>query len=227
LIAAAASVQAAMEEIARDWRQSTGNQLSIAYGASGNLVRQIQQGLRAELFLSADEELPFRLAEAGLARDRGLVYASGRMALVVPAQSALVLDPQLQGLRDGWDTVRKLAIANPELAPYGKAAKEVLQATGLWERAQQKLVLGENIGQATQFVTTGAADAGVTALSLLVAGEAGRRSRHVALPDTLHAPLRQRMVLLKNAGPVATAFYHHLQGEAAKALLRRHGFATP
>jgi molybdate transport system substrate-binding protein len=226
LIAAAASVQGAMDEIAAAWIRDTGQRLHISYGSSGNLVRQIQQGLPAELFLSADEGFALKLAEAGLARDSGVVYASGRLVLVVPKASTLKLDPQLQGLKAGWASVRKFAIANPELAPYGKAAREVLQTAGLWERAQDKLVLGENIGQATQFVTTGAAQAGITALSLLTESDAGRASRYIALPDSLHAPLRQRMVLLKQARPAAVAFYQHLQTPAAGALLRKHGFAV-
>lgn len=224
LIAAAASVQGALDEIAADWMRSTGLRLAITYGASGNLVRQVQQGLPAELFLSADEAFALQLAEAGLARDQGVVYAAGRLALIVPKASALVLDPQLNGLKAGWPSVDKFAIAHPELAPYGKAAREVLQAVGLWRDAQAKLVLGESIGQATQFVATGAAQAGITALSLLAVGQAARQTRHIALPDSLHAPLRQRMVLLKPAGGAAASFYRHLQTDAAKAVLRRHGF---
>jgi molybdate transport system substrate-binding protein len=226
LIAVAASVQGAIEEIVGAWTRDTGQRLNIAYGASGNLARQIQQGLPAELLLSADEAFALKLVESGLARDPGAIYASGRLALVVPKASTLELDPQLRGLKAGWASVRKFAIANPELAPYGKAAREVLQAAGLWAQAQDRLVLGESIGQATQFVTTGAAQAGITALSLLTESEAGRNSRHVALPESLHAPLRQRMVLLKQAGPVATAFYRHLQSEPAKALLRKRGFTA-
>ena len=226
LIAIAASVSGAMEEIVAAWTRETGLRLATTYGASGNLVRQIQQGLPAELFLSADETFASKLHEAGLTRDAGIVYARGRLALIVPKDSALTLDAQLQGVKAGWGSIRKFAIANPELAPYGKAAREVLEKVGLWKLAQEKLVMGENIGQATQFVTTGAAQAGITALSLLAASGAGRNSRHIALPDALHAPLLQRMVLLKRAGPAAAAFYRHLQGPAAKALLRKHGFAA-
>ncbi len=227
LIAVAASVQGAVGEIAAAWSRESGVRLDIAYGSSGNLVRQIQQGLPAELFLSADEQFALKLAEAGFARDGGVVYASGRLALVVPKSSAIELDPQLNGLRAGWAGVRKFAIANPDLAPYGQAAREVLQRAGLWEQAQARLVLGDNVAQATQFVTTAAAQAGITALSLLTESDAARSTRHIALPDSLHAPLRQRMVLLKQAGPAATAFYQHLQTAPARALLRRHGFDAP
>ena len=226
LVAVAASVQGAMSEVAGAWTRETGLRLNISYGSSGNLARQIQQGLPAELFLSADEGFALKLAETGLARDVGVIYASGRLALIVPKASTLELDAQLRGLKAGWPSIRKFAIANPELAPYGKAAREILQSAGLWEQAQIKLVLGENIGQATQFVTTGAAQAGITALSLLTESDAGRNSRSIALPDSLHAPLRQRMVLLQRAGPAAIAFYQYLQTAPAKAQLRKHGFTA-
>jgi molybdate transport system substrate-binding protein len=223
-VAVAASVQRAMEVIAPSWMRATGHRISVTYGSSGNFVRQIQQGLPVELFLSADEDFALQLADAGLARDRGTVYAYGRLALIVDKGSAIVLDPQLQGLKAGWAAVQKFAIANPELAPYGKAAREVLQTVGLWELAQAKLVLGENIAQATQFVATGAAQAGITALALVSGNEAAFTGRYLPLPDTLHAPLRQRMVLLKQAGPAAVAFHQYLQSAPAAAVLRRHGF---
>jgi molybdate transport system substrate-binding protein len=226
LVAVAASVQGAMEDIAPAWMRSTGHRVRITYGSSGNFVRQIQQGLPVELFLSADEAFALKLADAGLTRDRGVIYASGRLALLVARESAIGLDPQLQGLKSAWPTVRKFAIANPELAPYGKAAREVLQTVGLWEPVVPKLVLGENIAQATQFVATGAAQAGITALSLVTGNRAPGLDRYIGLPDNLHAPLRQRMVLLAQAGSAATAFYEYLQSSPAKALLRRHGFAV-
>ena len=225
LVAVAASVQRAMEEIAPAWTRSTGHRLRITYGSSGNFVRQIQQGLPVELFLSADESFVLRLADAGLTRDRGAIYASGRLALLLAKDSAIELDPQLQGLKAGWASVHKFAIANPQLAPYGRAARETLQTAGLWEAAQSKLVLGENVAQATQFVTTGSAQAGLTALSLLVGNEAGL-GRYLALPGSLHAPLLQRMVLLKQASPAAAALYEYLQSEPAKAVLTRHGFGA-
>lgn len=223
LIAVAASVQRAMEEIAPAWMQQTGQRLRITYGSSGNFVRQIQQGLPAELFLSADESFALKLVDAGLTRGTGVVYASGRLALLVAPGSAIGLDPHLQGLKAGWAGVRKFAIAHPELAPYGRAAREALQSAGLWEPAQAKLVLGENIAQATQFVTTGAAQAGITALSLASSLAPGFAA-HMALAPRLHQPLRQRMVLLRRAGPAAAAFYEYLQSAQAQTVLRRHGF---
>ena len=227
LVAVAASVQRAMEELARDWAQSSGQRLDIVYGSSGNFVRQIQQGLPAELFLSANESFALKLVEAGLTQGPGDVYASGRVALLRARGSAIELDPQLRGLKAGWGSIQKFAIANPELAPYGQAAREVLQTVGLWDRAQAKLVMGENIAQATQFVLTGAAQAGITALSLVAGNAVPGLGPYSALPDALHAPLRQRMVLLRPARPQASAFYQYLQTAPARAVLRRHGFGVP
>ncbi len=225
-VAVASSVQAALEELAAAFTRSSGHRLALSYGASGNLVRQIQQGLPVELFLSADEAFAQRLALDGWARDAGMVYATGRLALVVAPGTTIALDPRLQGLKAGWAGVRRFAIANPLLAPYGQAAREALEAVGLWSAAQPKLVLGENVAQAAQFVGTGSAEAGLTALSLLV-GRAGAPWRgHVAVDSALHAPLRQRMVLRRQAGPAAGAFYAYLQTAPAQAVLQRHGFGA-
>jgi molybdate transport system substrate-binding protein len=227
LIAVASSVQAAMEEIAPAFTQATGHRMALSFGASGNFVRQIQQGLPVELFLSADEDFALQLADAGLARDRGAVYARGRLALVLARDCTIALDARLQGLKAGWAQMRKLAIANPELAPYGRAAREALQAAGLWDAAGSRLVLGENVAQAAQFVASGSAQAGLTALSLLAARPAGLWGGHVAVDDTLYRPLRQRMVLLRRAGPAAVALYAYLLTPPARAVLQRHGFGLP
>ncbi|UUZ65396.1 molybdate ABC transporter substrate-binding protein [Polaromonas sp. P1-6] len=174
--------------------------------------------------MSADEDFALRLADAGLTLDRGLVYATGRIVLLVPTDSKLTLDPQLKGLKTGLPLIQKFAIANPELAPYGKAAVQALQKLDLWPSLQGKIVLGENIAQTTQYVSTGAAEAGITALSLVLAPEVAARVRYVLIPDELHAPVRQRMVLLKNASPAARAFYEFLQSPAAKTVLTRYGY---
>lgn len=224
LIAAAANLQPVLAELVPLFERGQKSRVRVNIGSSANLVRQIQQGLPAELFLSADEDFALRLADAGLTLDRGLVYATGRLVLLVPAGSPLALDPQLRGLRSGLGQVQKFAIANPELAPYGRAAVQVLQKRDLWPALQGKIVLGENMAQATQYVSAGAAQAGITALSLALAPELATRVRYVLLPDDLHAPLRQRMVLLKNAGPAAHAFYEFLQSAPAKAVLMRYGY---
>lgn len=225
LVAAAANLQPVLAELLALFAQTHPTPLQVVMGSSSNLVRQIQQGLPAQLFLSADEDFAWRLADAGLTLDRGQVYATGRLVLVVPAGSPLPLDARLEGLKAVLPQLQKFAIANPALAPYGRAAVQVLQQQGLWTALQPKLVMGDNIAQTTQFVATGAADAGITALSLMLAPEVAARVRHVVVPASLHAPLRQRMVLLKNAGPTARAFHAFLQSPAARAVLVRYGYA--
>jgi molybdate transport system substrate-binding protein len=224
LVAAAANLQPVLAELVPLFERQQKGKVTLNIGSSANLVRQIQQGLPVELFLSADEDFALRLADAGLTLDRGVVYATGRIVLIVPATSALALDPQLKGLVAGLPQVDKFAIANPELAPYGKAGVQALQKLGIWPALQGKIVLGESIAQATQYVSTGAAQAGITALSLALAPELASRTRYVLIPDALHAPVRQRMVLLKSAGPVARAFYEFLQSPQARAVLTRYGY---
>lgn len=225
IVGAASDLKFALTEVIAQFERETVHRFTLNLGSSGNFARQIRQGLPIDLFLSADEDYVFQLADAGLTQDRGSLYAVGRIALYVPEKSPLKLDPELRGLKEQWASVTRFSIANPEHAPYGRAAYQALQKLGLWDMVQPKLVMGENISQATQFVATGAAQAGITALSLALAQEVGSLGRHVVLPANLHAPLRQRMVLLKNAGPAAMALYEYLQGAKAKAVLQKYGFA--
>jgi len=226
-VAAASDLQFVLAEVAAAFHRAGSHRVELSFGSSGNFARQIGQGAPFDLFLSADEGFALRLADAGLTRDRGTSYALGHIALLVPAASAIALDTKLDGLKRSWHTVERFAIANPELAPYGRAAREALQRLDLWALVQPKLVLGENISQATQFVSTGSAQAGVVSLSLAVAPAVAAKTRHLALPRSLHEPLRQRMVLLKNARPAAAAFHDFVAGPAGQAILSRHGFARP
>lgn len=235
-LAAASDLKFALTLVLERFQTETGHKVEATFGSSGSFAQQIQQGLPVDLFMSADEDFVYKLADAGLTRmvtsaagqspDRGALYAVGRIALYVPNNSTIELDAGLNGLKAQWSQVSKFAIANPEHAPYGRAAREALQKLGLWEQVLPKLVMGENISQATQFVSTGAAQAGITALSLALAPEVARSGRHLALPASLHAPLRQRMVLLKSATPAAVALYDYLQGAAAREILRSYGFSS-
>jgi molybdate transport system substrate-binding protein len=226
-IAAASDLQFALPELADRFQRSTPYRVELNFGSSGNFARQFQQGAPLDLFFSADESFILQLADAGLARDRGSLYAIGRIALIVPAASTVALDARLDGLRRDWAQIRRFAIGNPEHAPYGRAAREALQKLGLWTQAQDRLVLGENISQATQYVSTGSAQAGITALSLALAPPVAAQTRHIALPDTLHQPLRQRMALLKNARPAAEAFHAFVATPEARSILSRYGFTAP
>lgn len=226
-VAAASDLQFALPELAAHFHANSLHRVELTFGSSGNFARQIQQGAPLDLFFSADEAFVLQLADAGLTRDRGLLYAVGRIALIVPAASALSLDDKLDGLRRDWAKVSRFAIGNPEHAPYGRAAREALQKLDLWTQAQERLVLGENISQATQYVSTGAAQAGITALSLALAPPVAALTRHRPLPESLHQPLRQRMVLLKDARPAAIAFHEFLATAQARAILSRYGFSAP
>jgi molybdate transport system substrate-binding protein len=228
VVAAASDLQFALGLVAERFTAETGERVELVFGSSGNLSRQLTSGAPFELFLSADEEYVEKLADAGLTRDRGVLYAVGRLVLFAPRGSPLAIDERLDGLQllvsrgGSW----RFAIANPEHAPYGRAAEAALRAKGLWERLQPMLVLGENVVQAAQFATTGNAVGGILAYSLVLAGPLGERGAFVLLPETLHAPLRQRMVLTKRASPAAERFYRYLQQPAAREVLRRYGFAA-
>lgn len=229
LVAAAASLRVALDEIAKQFEAQGGTKITITYGATNNLVRQVEEGAPFQIFLAADEASVARLEKAGKTEGAPQVLVEGRLAIVVPQGSPVTPDASLEGLKkalaDG--KVRHISIANPELAPYGKAAREALQKVGLWDLAQPLLVQGENVGQAVQFVTTGAAEVGLVAQSLLIAPDVAAKVTQVAVDKSLHAPLRQGMALLKNAGPESKAFYAFLTTPAAKAVFEKNGFNVP
>jgi len=228
-IAAAANLNFALTDIANQFERAQGARVELVFGASGTLTRQIQDGAPFEMFLAADEEFPNQLSAAGLTRDPGVVYAVGRLVVFAPKGSPLAVDEQLQGLarlvKAGG--TNRFAIANPEVAPYGRAAEAVLRKRGLWDALRPNLVLGDSITQAAQFATTGNAVGGLIAYSLVLTPGFADRGTYAVIPEADHPPLRQRMVLLKQAGPIAAQFYAYLRGEAARGILRKHGFAVP
>ena len=230
-IAAAADLKFALSEIAAAFQIQTGQTLKLSFGSSGNFTRQIEQGAPFELFLSADENYVFRLAERGLTKDQGVPYAIGRVGLFVPHGSTLTADAELKELTAALTAgrIKRFAIANPEHAPYGRAAQAVLQTAGLWNTIQPQLVLGENASQAMQFAASGATQGGIVPLSLSLVPQIAARGNFALLPAEWHAaePLRQRMVLLRSAGPAAEAFFLYLQQSAARAIFQRHGFSLP
>ena len=199
------------------------------FGSSGNFYSQILQGAPFQMYMSADEDFVFKLADAGKTVDRGRLYALGRIGIMVPIGSPLKADSELKdlaaALKDG--RLQKFAIANPEHAPYGARAKEALQHTGLWDAIQPKLVLGENISQTAQFATSGSTQGGVIALSLAKAESVAKLGSFALIPNDWHEPLKQRMVLLKDAPPSLRAFYNYITTPAAQDIMVRYGFAMP
>jgi molybdate transport system substrate-binding protein len=229
VIAAAANLNFALTAIADQFARDHSTRVELVFGASGTLTRQIQDGAPFELFLAADEAFPTQLTAAGLTRDPGVVYAVGRLVIFAPKGSPLTVDERLEGLarlaKAGG--INRFAIANPDVAPYGKAAQAVLRKRGLWDSIRPQLVLGDTIAQAAQFATTGNAVGGLVAYSLVLSPGFAERGTYALIPDADYPPLRQRMVLLKRAGAVAAQFYAYLQSEPARAILRTHGYGVP
>ncbi|MBE2258916.1 MAG: molybdate ABC transporter substrate-binding protein [Candidatus Accumulibacter sp.] len=228
-VAAAADLKFALGEIAANYQQETGRKVVLSFGSSGNFARQIPQGAPFEIFLSADEEYIFRLARQQLLRDEGRLYAVGRIALLAPHGSPLAVDGELQGLAAalGDGRLQRLAIANPQHAPYGRAARAALEHAGLWQALQGKLVLGENVAQAAQFALSGSVQGGIVAWSLVKAPELAGLGVAALIPESWHPPLRQRMALTRRAGEDASRFYDYLQQPAARAVFERYGFSLP
>jgi molybdate transport system substrate-binding protein len=229
VVAAASDLTFALTEIAEQFARGGSQRVELVFGSSGTLARQIRDRAPFEMFLSADETFVADLAKAGLTRDGGTLYAMGRIVLFAPTGSPLDPREGLDGLARllASGRVTRFAIANPEHAPYGRAAEAALRKRGLWNDLQPRLVLGENISQAAQFATTGSAVGGIIAYSLAVAPNLRNRGTYALIPDTEHPPLRQRMVLLKRAGPVVERFYRYLQEAPARAVFDRYGFTLP
>ena len=227
LVAAASDLTGALPIIAERFRRAGGGPVRLTFGSSGALTRQIEAGAPFEVFLSAEASLARRLAAAGRTQGPGRVYGQGRLVIfartgsrVRPAGGTAEL---IRALRDG--RIRRLAIANPEHAPYGRAAREALTALGVWRLAEPRLVLGDSAAQAARFAMTGGAEAGLLPLSLALGPELARAGAHARIDPALHAPLVQTVVLLRGAGQEARAFFDFLATPPARAVLRDFGLA--
>ena len=229
LVAAASDLQFALPDIAESFRAETGQVVRLTFGSSGNFARQIRQGAPFQLYMSADEAYVLDLARDGFTRGEGVLYAVGRIVLIVPHGSPLEPDGSLDDVAAALDEgrVSRFAIANPEHAPYGRRAAEALSHKGLWAAIEPHLVFGENVSQAAQFATSGSAEGGIVAYSLALSPRVSALGAFALIPQDWHAPLNQRMVLLKNAGPAAARFYDYLQTPAARAIFREYGFVLP
>jgi molybdate transport system substrate-binding protein len=222
-IAAAADLRFALEEISREFRTAhPGVDLQMAYGSSGNFDAQIRSQAPFDIFLSADAEYPRKLVEDGIGvRDSLFVYAVGRIVVWVPASSPL--DPAT-ALRAA--SVRHVAIANPRHAPYGRAAEAALRSLGVYDGVAGKLVLGENVAQALEFVQSGAAEVGVVALSLALAPPVRGQGRYWEVPGTAYPRIEQGGVILKES-PAAREFRAFLMGAGGRRILKEYGFSVP
>jgi molybdate transport system substrate-binding protein len=223
-IAAASDLQAALPALVLRFEKQSGRRVAVTYGSSGNFFAQIQNGAPFDLFLSADIDYPRRLERQGLT-ERGTLtrYAVGRLVLWTRSDSRIDLRRGLEALSSR--EIRRIAIANPEHAPYGRAAVAALRAAQVYDRVSDRLVFGENIAQAAQFAQSGNADVGIIAMSL-VRGAALRSGVFVEVPASLHPPIEQGAVVLRSAHNIAAArqFIAFLASAEGVAHLRESGF---
>lgn len=228
-VAAAADLKFALDAVFAATAASTrGIRPSVTYGSSGSFYAQIENGAPYDLFLSADADYPRRLAARGFGDGELFLYAFGRIALWVSASSKL--DIEGLGLRSLLDpSVRKVAIANPRHAPYGRAAEAAIKSRGVWDGVKGKLVLGENVAQAAQFAQSGVADAGVLALSLALAPQMRSAGRYVEIPPESYPRMEQGGLVLKRARDpaAARALRDALLGAQGRKALKENGFFLP
>jgi molybdate transport system substrate-binding protein len=227
-IAAASDLQAALPSVARQFERQSGEHVSITFGSSGNFFTQIENGAPFDVFLSADGQYPARLAAAGRGEKDSLYrYAIGRIVLWTRNESKLDLNSGLAMLVD--PAVRTIAIANPDHAPYGAAAVDALRHERLYDAVQAKIVRGENISQAAQFVQSGNADVGIIALALALSPELKRAGRFVQIPASLHHPIEQTAIVVSKSTQKEPArrFVQFLRSPDAVRTLASFGFELP
>jgi molybdate transport system substrate-binding protein len=227
-IAAASDLTFAFNDVAARFEKQTGARVELSYGSSGNFFAQIENGAPFDLFFSADVGYPQKLEAAGLTVPRTIYeYASGKLVIWVPNDSKLDLSRGVAALLDPGIT--KIAIANPQHAPYGVAAVAAMRHEGVYDKIKGKLVLGENIAQAAQFVQSGNADVGILALSIAVAPAMKDNGRYVEVPAADYPPVIQAGVVLKSSHnrELANEFLKFMKEPATVALMEKYGFSVP
>jgi molybdate transport system substrate-binding protein len=229
-VAAAADLKFALDELLGEFREQQSQiEVQVSYGASGTFFAQLSNKAPFDVFLSADVTYPRQLIEKGLAKKEDeFLYAVGHLVVWVPKDSPVEVE-RLGARALLEERVRKVAIANPKHAPYGRAAEAALKKLGVYEQVEGKLVLGENVAQAAQFVQTGTADAGVFALSLALSPAMQGKGRYWEVPQDAFPRLEQGGVILSWARDrqAAEALRDFLSGEKGKAVLKRYGFVLP
>ncbi|MEP6890993.1 MAG: molybdate ABC transporter substrate-binding protein [Nitrospirota bacterium] len=227
-IAAASDLSFAFREIATEYENTTGNHVRLTLGSSGNFFAQIQNGAPFDLYFSADINYPKKLEEAGLVAPGSLYpYAIGRIVLWAGKDSHLDLSKGLAVLQE--PTIKKIAIANPKHAPYGRAAVAAMEYFKVYDLVKDKLIFGENISQAAQFVESGACDVGIIALSLAAAPAMKSKGTYWEVPAEAHPALEQGAVILKQSKSpeAARQFLEFIQGPNGQEIMKRYGFVIP
>jgi molybdate transport system substrate-binding protein len=227
-VAAASDLSFAMDEIAANFQKATGCTVHLSLGSSGNFLTQIENGAPFDVFFSADIAYPKKLETEGLAAPGSTyLYAIGKIVLWARNDSRVDVSKGFSSLVDS--SVRKISIANPEHAPYGRAAEEAMRKAGVYDAVKDRLVLGENISQAAEFVESGNADAGIIALSLAQSPAIKDKGRTWNIPEKLYTPIEQGAIVTRAApNPQgARQFLDYVKTPAAAALLERYGFTLP
>jgi len=223
VVYAAADLDTAFREIKPLFEKATGARLTLVMGSTGNLAKQIEHGAPADVFFAANESFvdDLRAAGAVIPQTRTL-YAQGRIVLAVPKKSAVAARELTDLLKPA---VRRVAIANPAHAPYGRAAQEALERAGVWDKVKPKLVYGESIRHALQFVETGAVEAGIVALSIADAPGI----TYAPIDPALHAPLNQVAAVVKRSPhpDLGAAFIQFVNGAEGRLVMKRYGFLLP
>lgn len=221
-VAAAANLQAVIKVLGQDFKQKTGIQVEPIVGSSGNLVEQIKNGAPYDVFLSADMSFPETLFKDGFSTKKPVVYAQG--SLIICSNQDIGFENWERALLTG--RIKKIAVANPAIAPYGKAAEETLKDKGILNDIKSKIVYGESISQVNTYITTGVVEVGFTTLAL-VKDPANKTPLYWKVIDPkTYSPIEQGMVLLKRAdtNPEAEKFYQYILSPAAKAILEKYGY---
>ena len=221
-VAVASNFGPAMQAIATDFEAETGHRVILSSGSTGKHYAQIRSGAPFDAFFAADERRPELLEQAGLGvAGSRFTYARGRLVLWSPRAS--YVDTAGEALRRGF---RHLAIANPRLAPYGRAAQQVLQALGLWETVAARLVRGQNLGQTFQFVASGNAELGFIAYAQIRQADGTLSGSHWDVPQGLYAPITQQALLLRDAA-AGRALLAYVRSEPARAIIADYGYTPP
>ena len=229
MVAAAADLSTAMQELGRAYEKQTGIKVKLSFGASGALTQQIENGAPFDVFFSADMDYPKQLISRGDADGASLYrYAVGKLVLWTRSDSPL--DVEHRGMNVLIDPeVKKIAIANPQHAPYGRAAVAAMKHEGLYQQVSDRLVMGENVSQAAQFVESGNAQVGFVALAHAVAPAMQGKGKYWQIPAEAYPPLDQGVVVLSHSQHKkdAAAFVEYIKTEPAASVLRKYGFALP
>jgi molybdate transport system substrate-binding protein len=224
-VAAAADLQFAMQDVAARFQKETGKTVKLTYGSSGNFFQQIQNGAPFDVFFSANLDYAKKLDAAGLTEPGSYYpYAKGKIVIWVRNDSKLDLSSGMQALLD--PSIKKIAVANPEHAPYGQAAVAAMQNDKIYEKVKDKFVLGENISQTASFVVSGGADVGIVALALALSPNMKDKGRYVEVPAGEYPPIEQACVILASSKNKETArqFLAFIKTPAIGDQLRSYGF---